>query len=182
MSQTMLPGTSGARKRYLNCEQLITPPDLVNRQFAADVPNQLWCRGITDHPVGQGKGDCYCVIDVLSRRIVDWTLSTRQTTNALLNAFDIAVEARKPSHKVIRFDHGTQFASWAFARRVGEAELFGSTGKTGDRGENVTSESLWQTTQVGLRNRKKSLTRIYFTYPTLEHDRVTMAGRETSAH
>ncbi len=108
MVRTGLRGLAGTRKRYVNREHLVTTEDLVNRNFAATAPNQLWCTDITEHPTREGKIYCCCVIDVYSRKIVGWAIDMRQTTNLVLNALDMAVEARKPSQTVIHSDHGTQ--------------------------------------------------------------------------
>lgn len=91
---------------------------------------------------------CCCVIDVYSRKIVGWAIDTRQTTNLVLNALALAIEARKPSQTVIHSDHGIQFTSWAFTSRVREAGLFGSMGTTGDGYDNAMIESFWDTMQV----------------------------------
>jgi transposase InsO family protein len=69
---------------------------------------------------------------VYSRKIVGWAIDTRQTTNLVLNALDMAIEARKPTDTVIHSDHGTQFTSWAFTSRIRDAGLVGSMGTTGD--------------------------------------------------
>ena len=140
MSRTGLRGISGTRRRYLNREHLITASDLVSRQFTADAPNQLWCTDITEHPTREGKVYCCCVIDVHSRRIVGWAIDTRQTTNLVLNALDMAIEARKPSQTVIHSDHGTQVTSWAFTSRNCEAGLVGSLGTIDDGYDNAMIE------------------------------------------
>jgi putative transposase len=160
MSRTGLRGISGTRRRYVNREHLITAADLVNRRFTADRPNQLWCTDITEHPTREGKVYCCCVIDVHSRKIVGWAIDTRQTTNLVLNALDMAVENRKPSQTVIHSDHGTQFTSWAFTSRIREAGLVGSMGTIGDGYDNAMIESFWGTMQVELLNRKKWRTRL----------------------
>lgn len=97
----------------MNREHLITAEDLVQRKFTATARNQLWCTDITEHPTREGKVYCCCVLDVYSRKIVGWAIDTRQTTNLVLNALDMAIEARKPTDTVIHSDHGTQFTSWA---------------------------------------------------------------------
>ncbi len=108
MSRLGLRGISGTRKRYVNREHLITAEDLVQRKFTAKASNQLWCTDITEHPTREGKVYCCCVLDVYSRKIVGWAIGTRQTTNLVLNALDMAIEARKPTDTVIHSDHGTQ--------------------------------------------------------------------------
>jgi len=160
MQRTGIRGIAGTRKRYVNREHLITTEDLVQRNFTATAPNQLWCTDITEHPTTEGKVYCCAVIDVYSRKIVGWAIDMRQTTNLVLNALDMAVEARKPSQTVIHSDHGTQFTSWAFTKRVKDAGLVGSMGTIGDGYDNAMIESFWSTMQVELLNRQTWRTRI----------------------
>ncbi len=160
MKNTGIRGISGTRKRYVNREHLITTQDLVNRNFTASAANQLWCTDITEHPTREGKVYCCAVIDAYSRRIIGWAIDTRQTTNLVLNALDMAVESRNPTETVIHSDHGTQFTSWAFSKRVRESGLVGSMGTIGDGYDNAMIESFWGTMQVELLNRREWNTRI----------------------
>jgi len=172
MSRLGLRGISGTRKRYVNREHLITAEDLVQRKFTATARNQLWCTDITEHPTREGKVYCCCVLDVYSRKIVGWAIDTRQTTNLVLNALDMAIEARKPTDTVIHADHGTQFTSWAFTSRIREAGLVGSMGTIGDGYDNAMIESFWGTMQVELLNRKKWLTRLELANAMFEYIEV----------
>ena len=160
MRKTGLRGASGIRKRYVNRAHLITTNDLVDRNFTAKGPNQLWCTDITEHPTREGKVYCCAVLDVYSRKIVGWAIDTRQTTNLVLNALDMAVQARRPTQTVVHSDHGTQFTAWAFSKRLKDAGLVGSMGTIGDGYDNAVIESFWGTMQVELLNQKKWRTRI----------------------
>lgn len=115
----------------------------LSRTFTATARNQLWGADITEHPTREGKECCCCVLDVYSRKIVGWAIDTRQTTNLVLNALDMAIEARKPTDTVIQSDHGTQFTSWAFTSRIRDAGRVGSMGTIGDRYDNAMIESFW---------------------------------------
>lgn len=160
MARAGIRGLSGTRKRYVNREHLLTTEDLVDRNFTASRPNQLWCTDITEHPTREGKVYCCAVIDVFSRKIVGWAIDMRQTTSLVLNALDMAIEARRPVDTVVHSDHGTQFTAWAFTNRLKEAGLVGSMGTIGDGYDNAVIESFWGTMQVELLNRKKWRTRI----------------------
>src|SRR5690625_2621966 len=78
MARAGIRGLSGTRKRYVNREHLLTTEDLVDRNFTASRPNQLWCTDITEHPTREGKVYCCAVIDVFSRKIVGWAIDMRQ--------------------------------------------------------------------------------------------------------
>ena len=55
-------------------------PDLVNRQFTASAPNELWVADATYIPTWVGFLYLAIVLDVYSRRIVGWALENRDTT------------------------------------------------------------------------------------------------------
>jgi putative transposase len=73
MSRLGLRGISGTRKRCVNREHLIMTEDLVERNFTATAPNQLWCTDITDHPTREGKHNCCYVLRLFdeNRRLGD---------------------------------------------------------------------------------------------------------------
>lgn len=171
-----LRGISGTRKRCMNRDYLVTHEDLVQRNFTANAPNQLWWADITEHATKEGKLYVCCVIDVFSRKIVGWAIESRQTTALVLDALDMAISSRKPHDTIIHSDHGTQFTSWAFTNRVKEADLVGSMGTIGDGYDNALIESFWGKMQVELLNRKDWTTRTelagaIFDYIEIYHNR-----------
>jgi putative transposase len=72
------------------------PDDKVNREFKAQSPNQLWVSDFTY--VSTWKGMIYVafVVDVFSRRIVGWRVSTSMTTAFVLDALNQAICQRSP--------------------------------------------------------------------------------------
>src|SRR5690625_6992905 len=75
---------------------------------------------MTEQPTRKRKVYCGAVIDVFSRKIVGWAIDMRQTTSLVLNALDMAIEARRPVDTVVHSDHGTQFTAWALTNRLKE--------------------------------------------------------------
>lgn len=65
----------------------------------------------------------------------------RQTTNLVLNALNLVVQALRQSHSVIQSDLETQFTSWAFTKRGTDTGLVGSVGNIGDGQDNAMIES-----------------------------------------
>ena len=169
-------GLSGTRRRYVNKAKLITAADLVDRNFTVTEPDKLWCTDITEHPTREGKVYCCAVIDAFSRKIVGWAIDSRQTTNLVLNALDMAIMNRKPRATTLHSDHGTQFTSWAFTTRLTQAGLVGSMGTIGDGYDNAMIESFWGKMQVELLDRQKWCTRTelanaMFEYIEIYHNR-----------
>jgi len=126
--------------------------DLVNRQFVADAPDRLWLTDVTEHPTGTGKVYLAAVLDVFSRRIVGWSIADHLRTELVTDALQMALWRRQPpgGQTVLHSDHGTQFTSWAFGRRLRDAGLLGSMGTVGDCYDNSMMESFFGTLQLEL--------------------------------
>lgn len=151
--------------------------DLVARQFARNAPNQLWLTDITEHPTREGKLYCCAVLDAHSRRVVGWSIDTRQATSLVTSALAMAVKNRKPQGgTIVHCDHGSQFTSWAFSERIKTAGLALSMGRVDDAYDNGMMESFWARMQTELLNRKKWRTRLelanaIFEYLEVFHNR-----------
>ena len=71
-------------------------PDLVNRKFTADGPNQLWVADLTYVPTWAGFLYLSIVLDVWSRRVVGWAMGEQMTAELVLAALNMALQQRKP--------------------------------------------------------------------------------------
>jgi putative transposase len=112
MSEQGLYGLPRPGRRRANLICVETPVDLVNRQFTATRPNELWCTDITEHPARDGKVYCCAILDCFSRIIVARTFSTTADTALVNNAVNMTVSNRNRSGTtVLHADHGTQFTS-----------------------------------------------------------------------
>ena len=108
-------------------------PDLVDRDFAAAGPDRLWVTDITEHPTAEGKLYCAAVLDVYSRRIVGWSIDDNMRTELVTDALGMALLRRQPADStILHSDHGSQFTSWAFGRRLLDAGIVPSMGSVGD--------------------------------------------------
>ncbi len=85
-----------------------TAADLVDRQFTATKPNQLWVADITYIPTWTGFLYLAVVMDVWSRRIVGWAMATYLRTELVLTALEMAIEQRRPTDVIHHSDQGTQ--------------------------------------------------------------------------
>ena len=83
-------------------------PDLVERNFTADRPNQLWVADITYIPTAAGFLYLAVVLDAFSRRIVGWAMETHLRTELVLAALEMAIGQRKPSNVIHHSDQGSQ--------------------------------------------------------------------------
>jgi putative transposase len=94
--------------------------DLVDRDFVVDAPDELWMTDITEHPTDEGKVYCAAVLDAYSRRIVGWSIDDNMRTALVVDALGMAIIRRRPEphSAILHSDHGSQFTSWAFGKRL----------------------------------------------------------------
>lgn len=158
-----LEGVSRRRKRGCTRRDPAATPaeDLVNRRFVASGPDRLWVTDITEHPTADGKVYLAAVLDVWSRRIVGWSIADHLRAELVCDALDMATWRRRPpEHQtVMHSDHGCQYTSWAFGRRLRDAGLLGSMGTVGDAYDNAMIESFFSTLQRELLDRHHWRTR-----------------------
>jgi len=80
--------------------------DLVERDFTAEAPNELWLTDITEHRTREGKLYCCVVKDVFSNRIVGYATDARMTSQLAVSALHHAVALRGPGATVVHSDSG----------------------------------------------------------------------------
>ena len=176
MTQAGIYGLPGPA-RVKRLRGVVTADDLVNRKFHRLHPNELWVTDITEHPTREGKVFCAAVMDAFSRRIVGWSIDSRQDSSLVVNALDMAIRNRRPGPGgIVHADHGVQFTSWAFGDRIRTAGLMPSFGSVGDGLDNAMMESFWSSMQIELLNRRKWKTRVelanaIFDYIEIFHNR-----------
>jgi transposase InsO family protein len=120
-----------------------TSPDLVQRQFAAERPNQLWVADFTYVATWRGFVYVAFVIDVFSRRIVGWRAHTRMQTHLVLDALEQALHDRELDGRlVVHSDRGSQYLCVRYTERLADAGAAPSLGSVGDAYDNALAESV----------------------------------------
>jgi putative transposase len=130
-------------------------PDLVERKFVADAPDQLWVADITYVPTWAGFLFLAVVLDVYSRRVVGWSMANHLRTELVLKALDMAIWRRRPRGVIHHSDQGTQYTSIAFGLRCKEAGVRPSMGSVGDCYDNAMCESFFATLECELLDRRR---------------------------
>ena len=119
------------------------PLDLVNRQFHATRPNQLWVADITYVSTWTGFVYVAFVIDVFARFIVGWRVSRSLQTHIVMDALEQALWARgKPTDLIHHSDRGCQYLSIRYTERLSEAGIKASVGSVGDSYDNALAETI----------------------------------------
>lgn len=131
----------------------ITSPDLVERDFTAKRPNQLWVADFTYLRCHQGLVFFSFVIDVFSRKIVGWQFAAHMRTSLVLDALDMALSSRAPCRDellVHHSDRGSQYTSADYTQELTDAGVLASLGSTGDAYDNALAESFVDTFKTEL--------------------------------
>jgi transposase InsO family protein len=121
------------------------PLDLVARDFTATRPNELWVSDFTYVATWRGFVYVAFVIDVFSRYIVGWRVSSSMRTDLALDALEQAICERQPAgtdELVHHSDRGVQYLSIRYTDRLLEAGIEPSVGSRGDSYDNALAESL----------------------------------------
>ncbi len=119
-------------------------PDLVNRQFTADRPDDLWVTDLTFVPTRSGMAYVCFIIDAFSRRIVGWRVAANMKTQMVLDAVEMARRARgghRLTGLVAHSDAGSQFTSVRFTERLDEIGARPSIGTVADSYDNALAET-----------------------------------------
>jgi transposase InsO family protein len=121
------------------------PADLVDRQFVATRPNQLWVADFTYVATWRGFVYVAFVIDVFARRIVGWRVSASLRTDFVLDALEQAIYERcgaGVTDLVHHSDRGTQYLAMRYTDRLADAGIEPSVGSRGDSYDNAMAESI----------------------------------------
>jgi transposase InsO family protein len=119
-------------------------PDLVERDFSASRPNELWLSDLTYVATWRGFVYVAFVIDVYARRIVGWRVSSSLRTDLALDALEQAIWARQlDSDRLVHHsDRGVQYLSIRYTERLAEAGIEPSVGSVGDSYDNALAETV----------------------------------------
>jgi transposase InsO family protein len=136
--------------------------DLLQRDFAASVPNQKWVCDITYLRTWNGFLYLAFVLDCYSRMIVGWQLATHMRTELVLDALEMANGLRRPGRGLIaRSDRGSQYTSIRYTDRLDELGAAPSVGSRGDAHDIVMAEAWVATFKSELVDGRR--------FPSVEH-------------
>jgi putative transposase len=129
------------------------PPDLVDRDFSASRPDELWVADFTYLRCWEGVVFFSFVLDAFSRRLVGWQFSTSMRTNLVLDALRMALTRRDHGadlELVHHSDAGSQYTSYAFQQALDDHHVLQSIGSVGDAYDNALAESFVDTFKTEL--------------------------------
>ncbi len=135
-------------------------PNVLDREFQAELPNQKWCCDITYITTDEGFLYLAAVIDLCSRKIIGWSMDDHLRTELCTEALDMAIRSRRPGEDLIHHsDRGVQYASIDYQRLLQSHNICVSMSGVGDCYDNAAMESFWGTLKTELVYHRKYRTR-----------------------
>jgi len=135
-------------------------PNILDRQFEAERPNQKWIADFTYIWTAEGWLYVSAVIDLFSRRVVGWSMSATMTAQLVADALLMAVWRRgKPRELLHHSDQGSQYSSEQFQRLMADSGIVCSMSRSGNVWDNAAMESFFSSLKTERTARKTYRTR-----------------------
>jgi putative transposase len=137
------------RRRALTTKRDASHPvasNILNREFRADEPNTKWVTDITYIPTAQGWLYLAVILDLYSRIVVGWSMSSNCDEQLVERALDQALARRRPKAGLLHHsDRGCQYTSKAYRKRLEQAAMIVSMSRKGNCWDNAAMESFFGT-------------------------------------
>lgn len=149
--------------------KLPVAPDLVQRHFNPEAPDQLWSGDITYVATDEGWLYVAAVIDLFSRQVVGWSLQPHMQTDLVKDALAMAWLRRRPAPGLIfHSDRGSQYCSHEFQATLRGWEIRSSMSRKGNCWDNAPTESFWGRLKTASLHGRKFATRCEATHAVLD--------------
>jgi len=150
-----------ARRRRLprdvgeRCEAAIAA-NLLDRQFEAACPNKRWVADFTYVPTAEGWLYLAVVLDLYSRRVIGWSMSSAMDAQLVIDALLMAICRRgAPLELLHHSDQGSQYTSEDFQRLLTAHGVTCSVSRRGDCWDNAAMEAFFSTLKIECVNRRR---------------------------
>jgi putative transposase len=130
-------------------------PNRLDRQFDALAPNQKWAADFTYIWTAEGWLYVAVVLDLFSRRVVGWSMSSRMTSQFVTDALMMALWRRgRPKELLHHSDQGSQYTSDQFQRLLADYGIACSMSRSGNCWDNAAMESFFSSLKTERITRK----------------------------
>ena len=134
-----------------SCHHFPVAPNLLNQDFSAEAPNQVWASDITYLWTREGWLYLAAILDVYSRQIVGWFTSNRLSRELVINALKRALWRRQPAAGLIfHSDRGSQYASDDFKELLKTHKFIQSMSRKGNPYDNAIVETFFHSLKTEL--------------------------------
>jgi transposase InsO family protein len=121
-------------------------PNVLERQFEPQAPNQAWATDVTYIHTAEGWLYLAVLLDLFSRRVIGWAASDTNDRALALQALDRGLRARRPGAGLVHHsDRGSPYASDDYRSLLREHGIVASMSRTGDCWDNAVAESFFAT-------------------------------------
>jgi transposase InsO family protein len=126
-------------------------PNLIAQDFTTSAPNQVWVSDITYVPTDEGWLYLASTMDLFSRAIVGWSMSSTMPASLVVNALRMAIDRRSPPAGMVHHsDRGVQYAAHAFQKTLDRHGIVCSMSGKGNCYDNAVKESFFHTLKTEL--------------------------------
>lgn len=130
--------------------------NLLDRRFVFERVDRAWTADITYIKTEEGWTYLAALMDLCSRRVVGWSVSSQIDQNLTLEALDMALVRRQPQPGLIHHsDQGSQYAAWGYQARLDRAGIVRSMSRRGNCYDNAVMESFFSTLKRERVHRRK---------------------------
>lgn len=149
-----------APKGHYGGKPAVVAPNILDRQFEVEAPNQWWVSDITYIQTHEGFLFLAAVMDLYARNMVGWSMSSRITDDLILNALTMAYRRRRPTDTVmLHSDQGSQYTSRRCRKMLQTLNIKPSMSRRGNCHDNAVAESFFANLKKEEIRRKRYRTR-----------------------
>lgn len=135
-------------------------PNLLERNFTAQKPNQVWTTDITYIATDEGWLYLVVMLDLYSRQVVGWSLQEHMQASLVIDALRMAYFRRRPAPGlIVHSDRGSQYCGHDFQNALKGYKMLSSMSRKGDCWDNAPTESLWGHLKVARLHGRRFATR-----------------------
>ena len=118
--------------------------NILNREFNPEKPDKFWVTDITYIPTRSGWSYSCVIIDLYSKGVVGYSVSSSMKTELVIEALEMAIRRRNPGKGLlIHSDRGSQFGSKKFREKLGSHKFVQSMSRKGNCWDNACMESFF---------------------------------------
>ena len=124
-------------------------PNLIRRHFKAERPNACWLSDITYIPTREGWLYLAAVMDLYSRAIVGWGMSSSLDGKLAAEALQMAI-TRRGVPEIVHSDRGSTYATWIYRDLIRKHQIRQSMSRKGNCWDNAPMESFFHSLKTDL--------------------------------
>ena len=148
------------RKKFKYGKPSKVSENVLKQEFSAGKPNEIWVGDTTYIDTKEGWLFLATIIDLFSRKVVGWAMSSRNDTKLTIDSIMMAIKHRKPKKEVVfHSDQGVQYSSISFMSTLKSNNIMSSMSRRGNCYDNAVAESFFQLLKREKIKAKKYITR-----------------------